>query len=52
MAYIIYQAQLPGPGAYTLPSTVEGSDGVGRKINESRYSSGGSYIIGKMNNSM
>ena len=30
--YIIF-LQLPGPAAYNLPSTVEGSDGIGRKIN-------------------
>jgi len=43
---------LPGPGSYSLPSTVDGSDGKGKKIYESRFSSGGSYKIGNISHSM
>ncbi len=43
--------KIPGPGSYSVPSTVDGLDGNGKKIFDSRFSSGGSYKIGGTHNS-
>ena len=41
-------SKVPGPGSYSLPSTLDGSDGNGKKIYESRFSSNGTYKIGNL----